>query len=1645
MAKKRLNKKVALIGSVVFLFLVLGAILLFLNWGRDPEKFVKDGDAALLAEDYERAERNYLKARSLAKDDSLRIEMLFKLVDMYIKIDRWRDALGCWNAIVKIDSKNVKARLGRLRYHHLVADSGFARLWQEVASQASEFIEVVEDAGLLMEDTAKWESFEIREKEVVAEQLGPYLYLIRGRATLEMAKRGAVTNRDESLAQAVDDLKKAQELAPSNPQAYWYLAQAVITRGEILAERGNLEEREVAQDSALELLEQAVEVAGADATAHINLLTMKLAMSDREQIQSLEPEYLSLVERFPSKARAYSALAKFYWLLGPNNLDKAIEAIEKATELDKENVEYAINAAELHYRRFSIYGQKPDIYKAIEVAKNALTSPDAQDKGGPRQWANRMNRVSLYAFLANCYIEQVLEPCDPELGTQEWLTAAEQAVHEIEQVLGSGEEPQVVKWQGMLELAKGNRNIAIKKLYAAYEQLKASGRKDSILSYQLAKVFEGTNELGAAKEFFISALTDPGGIDERRPEALLDYADVLLRLKTYNAYVEALSVVTFFENKYWANDRTRRTRISAYIRAGQFDEVEKELAEAEPDDPNTIKLKVALVQAKIEQVQRAIVRKEAQQGLDTIVQGLSGAEEEGADELETIELKGYWDALAGLVQKLLEKDADSVEDVSIAVVCSYYIAEGKTSQAKDLVNQFLGYFPDNKTALFYKQMLSEPDPGKISQQRREEIEEQVLSNITDPIRRAVNLGVFYQRCNELNKAAGEFKKALKIEAPQEGVVEVPAFEESKEIADSQHLAVSYLFEIALGTKDWELASAMVDVAHRENLDGCGGQFFAARIAMAKEQYQDALASLEDCLRQRPVFSLAFMIKAKVNGALGNERASIEDAQKAASLNPRDQNIAKELANALYQRDLKLGDNVLVEQKVETRAALDRAVALNPGDLQLLSFYAEYVSSTEPVRALAIRQNLQKNAPSVENAVLLGRMATTMAVRETEAVRKEALFDIAASSFEQAKAIEPQNQAMLDAQAEYYRARGLKKKAEQLLLESQNQKLLWNHYLQSGQFEQARRVLAQLYKKDDKDSDVVNGLLLIAEKAADKESVKKYSEELLVLEDSVESHLIQIQAFLKVDLIKEAEYKLQSFRERYPDERRAMLLEAWLAMRQGQLKKALELTNQNLQTNQDSAMAWRLRGEINYLMVNYDHAIIDLERSRSLLDEPVTRVALAKAYVRAGREGDAIIELKNAINDPQAPMEGGILLEEIYSQLGRRETLRRFYDEILEKFPDNVLWYNRAAAFAIVEGDFGRAEQLYKTAFDNSVEKIGAEKLNAKRYRLNAIDALDGYLRALLLSAGTPAAKRGGFWDTEKLNKVLEEGEKYVDTDFAPIAFFRMADAKMKLGDKASAVQYCRKALKTAGTDEIFTTEILRGMYLLLGADEVSKYCKERLETDPDSLAANLTMFNLAKINAEYEGSIGYIDKCIEIIDPTNRRRDDCIVKKAEVLRLTYYQTSDKIYLKKAITEYESLLAKMPNNTGILNNLAYMLAESDERLAEALEYVERAIGKQPDNPNFLDTYAYVLHKNGRNLEAAESLQAALQQYEQNKISAPAEAYEHLGMIKEEAGARDDALAAYKQALVIMSASETALKIVRERVTVAIERLSGPRQE
>lgn len=1640
MAKKRLNKKLAMIGSVLFVFVAITVIvgLIYLS-RRNPQKFIKYGDEAIATarqttdkeqrkEIYKEAERNYRKAYGYSKTDELKIEGLHRLADLYIETGDWRNVMGCWTQIVRLDPKDIKARYNRLKYFYIFAQTVSGQTWQEIATQAGEFIEMIETPGataeLATEDTSKLEIEAFKQSGEPSHKLGPYLHLMRGQANLQIAMLGMVTNKEETLKQAVADLEKVKQLEPANPEVYRYLALAIAFSGETEASKGNLEARVKSREEAIELLKEGIKATKDDVKAYINFLDMKhnfsfaqagAASSDqKKQLLEMEPEYLSLTAKFGSKAEVFSTLASFYsdYRLGLAYLDKAIEAAEKAVELDKNDVGYVAIASNLHLRRFHIKNQNTDLNKAIELAQNALLLPDAQETTGPRSEVTRTNRLLMLSILANIYIDQIMD-ANASLGEsekQQLLTNAQQTVRQIEQFYRSGDDPQVVKWQGMVELAaarlkQSDPSPAIQKLYKTYTQLKAAGRSDPRLSYRLAKTFAYGIENGAVSEFLADALQN--GIESALPESRLEYAELLLKAAMWKA---ALAHIDLFEERYGITDRSRILRTRAYIIAREFAEAERCLDQIPQHDPSWRQFKAAILEAKGTALRTIIINREEKPRTSTVLMNTLSQklQQQEVDQRSTEQIAAEMKTLASAfienMDAMLSADPNSLEVTTAVSMCDGTIASGNLDQANLIIEKYLKYQPDNVTALFYKRLLAEPTPAKVPPERVKQLKEDVLTGIADPLKRAVALGTFYITNNDSNKASEQFRK---LAPPPIGTGSLQADDSSK------RRAMASLFDIGLEKKDWDTIDKILQIARRENYDDCSGDFFAARAALAKEQYETALASIDSALAQRPVFGYGYLLRSRINSALGNEAAALADISMASKTTPLDKTIAKEYANRLYKRNQALGNNVSTSQLAETKGALDWAMALNQGDVQLMSFYAEYISENDPNRALALRQSLQENMPSMKNALLLARLATRLGLDNTDTQRRQALFAMASSALEQAKSYDPQSPVVLESYAEYYRQTGQPEKAEQLLKGTkESSQLLWRHYIRTGRYDDARKSLEQYYQTNPRDVNVLQGLLFIAEATGDKAAATKYGEQLLSATETSEIHLLVIQTYLNLGLTKEAEQKLASFREKYPQEGKGLLLSSWLSMKQGRLKEALELVNKRLESNQGDATAWQLRGQINSMMADYDQAITDLKRSKTLLDAAITRIVLAKVYMRAGRADDAAIELKSLVEDPQAPEEARTMLEQIYSQAGRKEALDDFYSKILKQLPESVYWYKHAAGFAGGTGDLAGAEQLYGTALRKSIEQGRPDA-----------DALDGYLRAIM-TAG-------------KMDKLFEEAGKYIDGNLAPVAYLKMAEGKMKLGDRITAVQYCKKAIEKTGDNDAMVVQLLGKIYGLIGEQETEQMCKQKLDMQPESLSANWTMYNLCRLKTDYSKALEYLDKCFKAIGPDQPQWLNYTMQKAETLLLAFTKTSDNKYLKDAIGVYESLLEKMPNNTSVLNNVAYILAVNNQDLDKAIEYARRAHEMQPDDPEYLDTYAVVLYKKGKYAESLQFSQTSIQQYEARRLSPPAEAYEHLAQAHEQLGNLTQARAAYGQAL--DASGNNMQKADKERINAAIERL------
>ncbi len=228
-------------------------------------------------------------------------------------------------------------------------------------------------------------------------------------------------------------------------------------------------------------------------------------------------------------------------------------------------------------------------------------------------------------------------------------------------------------------------------------------------------------------------------------------------------------------------------------------------------------------------------------------------------------------------------------------------------------------------------------------------------------------------------------------------------------------------------------------------------FFDARLTAAKKDMKAALAKVDECIKQRPIFSQLYLLRSSINGALGDNYAYMDDISKAVSMNPLDSTIARRYAIALYNRNENLGKEATSAQVNETRDALEKAIALNQGDLELLGLYTDYIAPTEPTRAIAIRQDMLAAVPTVDNAMSLGTLAMNVAVNTSDPNTKEAFLDIAGSAFEQARKMDPNDRQVLLYYTSYLQTRGRNEDAKKLLAESQDSLLLANHLYQQGDY------------------------------------------------------------------------------------------------------------------------------------------------------------------------------------------------------------------------------------------------------------------------------------------------------------------------------------------------------------------------------------------------------------------------------------------------------------------------------------------------------------------------------------------------------------------------------------------------------------------
>ena len=1317
--KKRLNKKVALIGSAVLTLLAGVIVVALLYVSRDPSKFIEDGDTAVAAQEYELAQRHYREALAV-KDPAVQIELLFKLAEVYANLDQWHKVRGAWEGVLLREPGNVKAMLAILQTLYQRADSqtklGWKTgdVWRDIEQYADKLFAAAEKNGVLSHNTQRWE-LPWLDSSTQVKALEHMLFGLRGRAAYEQAVIGAVTVPKQTLEKARADFNRMKALVPSDPEAYWYLAKITLAEGELGAADGDSHALQTAVDVADRMLNEGIGACEDSALATLYRLELtlegyRLTTNEPapEALVQIEQDYQTLKTRFPQESKIYSDLSKFYWMCCfyrgsahmAEYLDKAMGAAEQSVQLDPKRVDLTVTLAQLTYRKAAMFGLPDHIPMAIRLAEQALTFPDAQESTGPRGWANKTNRLTIYTFLAHCAIDQILGLDEANTqGRAELLPKAEEAVHQIGQIVGSEDDLEVIKWNGMLDMARGREDQAIRRLYSVYTQMKGStkrGQRDPLLAYTLANYFKETPEVGMTLECISTALE--AGFGFTKPAATLDYLDVLGRMDMWSHVISSVNAhgVDAYEKRFGPSPRSQALRSRALIRTNRLADAQAALTSMAADEPQGLALRLELLFYQVRQIESAKHQTQAK------AQSALSLETDASDRTDPTnqammdqQLDTYYDEALPLLEQLVALDATLLQDQWIKRLCDRLIQGNRLDRSQLLVQQYCRRFPNNGTIQYYRFLLREADPGALTPQRRRQISEQAIAALSDPVRRAMEQGMMSRRDGDSAQAISHFMTALKqvdMTRHSSGLKQDPAW-----------MAASTALDMALQTQQWDLAQTITDKAAQLNLDRCQGHLFAARLGFAKKEYDQALKAIDTCLQQRPVFSLGYMLRGTIHGARQAHDMAVEDLEKAVSMNPMDPMIAKVHHQMIRNRNQALGPSVTAVQRTQVVRSLERAIGLNPADGSLLMRYADHISETDPFKAVAIYQSMQQKHPTVGHTLALGDLAMSQGTSQANSKRRKVLLDIARKAYEQAYAMAPSNRAVIHGLAQYYRSTGAHDKAEQLLNQSQDGVLLWRDFIRQGKVAEAKGVLDTLYRQQPRDPDILKGMLVVAEMNRDAVALERYFDELIDVEESLEHRFDQMAVLLRLGAIDQAHKRLDVCQQTYPDHPKVTLLQGWLALQQGRPEQALPLIERSLNaTHDEHAVAWHLKGDIYARQGDHQLAIVAFRRSVSLTGNSASRAALIRAYLMEQRDQEALSELKALVENAQETVVQRLLgltpgltqdpdaalscyraqvFTEAYGSTADKKYLRTAisdYESLIQKMPNNIHMLNNLA-------------------------------------------------------------------------------------------------------------------------------------------------------------------------------------------------------------------------------------------------------------------------------------------------------------------------------------------------------------------------------
>lgn len=703
----------------------------------------------------------------------------------------------------------------------------------------------------------------------------------------------------------------------------------------------------------------------------------------------------------------------------------------------------------------------------------------------------------------------------------------------------------------------------------------------------------------------------------------------------------------------------------------------------------------------------------------------------------------------------------------------------------------------------------------------------------------------------------------------------------------------------------------------------------------KEDYVRARLQFQNALQIDPKFAVAHLWMGKTELKLLNPRGAYGALNHAVELDPN-----------LTEAQILMGDILLMAKQLDkAREKAEIALKQEPQNTDALMLSASLaMTQSQPQKALEVVAEVRRLDPAKISAYLL---EASILAQEKKPGEAAAILEQGIKANPKALNLYVARSGLADNQKQFEVGESFLLKA--ITLEPKNTGLynqLVRHYAMAGQLNKAEEALRQNVS----------------------------------LEPDSDKPAIMLARFLVGQgRRQEAEQTLKDFIKGHPNNYPARfgLAEFYLALqRPGQAAPVLE---EIIKLDPDGPKGLQAKDELARLKIAQGHMV----------------------------EGEKMVNeiLKSNPKDMQAIEIRGIIALNKKDGLTAVNSFRLLTQD---RPQDPQVWLLLARAH-LLNKEEGQAKDMAKKALEIKPDFLDARKflygifLEAKDYD-GAINTIQGYLRLNdkdinnLITLGSVYALKGDDAQARAtFQKIINLEPKN------PQGYYQLALLEFKAKKLDEALRYADKALQEQ-------PNFLPALQLIVGINQDQKQPDKALAAVRRTLARSLKnpqlhqmLGELLLIQKQPQAAVAPLEEALTL----NPRQ----VSALQLLALAYLQMQDSdtalqqleakvadpkaspifslvlatVYeqeqkFDKAITLYNSLLARNLFTSMARNNLAYLLAEyqpTAENLARAQKLSSETLEENPEEPSFLDTMGWILVKQEKYPQAKTFLEKAME--------------------------------------------------------------------